>query len=255
MRRYLIAGNWKMNKTARETKSFFEELSSHLTFPTQSEILICPPFTSIPEAHRHLQGSIVLGAQNVHAKASGAFTGEISLSMLTEWNVAYVIVGHSERRTLFGETDACIHEKIKTVLQGRLKPILCVGETLEERQSKQGAFAVIERELANGLKDISAEDMRAVTIAYEPIWAIGTGETATPEIAQEMHHFIRQWLNAHCNTAVAEQVRLLYGGSLKPSNAKELLSKQDIDGGLIGGAALEAKSFAELIRIAEELSH
>ncbi|MDR0647485.1 MAG: triose-phosphate isomerase [Puniceicoccales bacterium] len=255
MRRYLIAGNWKMNKTARETQSFFEELSSYLTLPTRSEILICPPFTSIPEAYRHLKGSISLGAQNVHAKASGAFTGEISLSMLAEWSVTYVILGHSERRTLFGETDAYIHEKINTVLQGHLKPILCVGETLEERQSKQGAFAVIERELTNGLKDISAEDMRAVTIAYEPIWAIGTGETATPEIAQEMHHSIRQWLNAHYNAAVAEQVRLLYGGSLKPSNARELLSKQDIDGGLIGGAALEAKSLAELVRIAEELSH
>ena len=252
MRRYIIAGNWKMNKTARETKAFFDALATRLPEHPKSEILICPPFTSLSVAHAQADERVALGAQNVHPQASGAFTGEISLPMLSEF-VSYVIVGHSERRTLFVESDALINEKMKVVLSGGLKPIMCVGESLAERKSGK-AFEVIQRELENGLKGISSDAMKQVTIAYEPIWAIGTGETATPAIAQEVHEFMRTWLKNHLGTATADHVRLLYGGSLKLSNAKELLSQPDIDGGLIGGASLDANSFADIVKVADDLS-
>lgn len=252
MRPFLIAGNWKMNKTASETRLFFEQIKPLLEPKLTSELLICPPFTALSEAFRVNEGKIALGAQNVYPKISGAYTGEISPSMLAEW-VSYVIVGHSERRTLLNESDAFINEKIHALLQAQLKPILCVGESLEER--KQGhAFEVIANELKAGLKDVSANSMVNVTIAYEPIWAIGTGETATPEIAQAVHEFIRNWLQKNFDATTAAKVRILYGGSLKSSNAQELLSQPDIDGGLIGGASLKPEDFVAIARIADTIS-
>ena len=252
MRPFLIAGNWKMNKTASETRSFFEHLKPLLEPKLTSELLICPPFTALTEAFNANNGQIALGAQNVYPKASGAYTGEVSPSMLSEW-VSYVIVGHSERRTLLHESDAFINEKIHALLQAHLKPILCVGESLEERKQDR-AFEVIANELKAGLEGVSASSMLNVTIAYEPIWAIGTGETATPEIAQSVHAFIRNWLQEKFDATTAAKVRILYGGSLKSSNAKELLSQPDIDGGLIGGASLKPEDFMAIARIADTIS-
>jgi len=252
MRPFLIAGNWKMNKTASETRSFFEQLKPLLEPKLTSELLICPPFTALTEAFRANNGQIALGAQNVYPQVSGAYTGEIAPSMLAEW-VSYVIVGHSERRTLLHESDAFINEKIHALLQSQLKPILCVGESLEERKQDR-AFEVIANELKAGLEGVSVSSMLNVTIAYEPIWAIGTGETATPEIAQSVHAFIRNWFQEKFDTTTAAQVRILYGGSLKSSNAKELLSQPDIDGGLIGGASLKPEDFIAIARIADTIS-
>ena len=251
MRRFLIAGNWKMNKTAAEASAFFAELKSLIGTGTNSELLICPTFTALNEAYNANKGLISLGAQNVYPKDSGAFTGEISPKMLAEF-VSYVIVGHSERRTILHESNEFINEKIHALLKNGLKPILCVGESLEERKQNR-AFDIITEELDKCLAHVSSEQMRQITIAYEPIWAIGTGETATPAIAQEVHGFIRTWLEKHFDKATAQGIRLLYGGSLKASNAKDLLSQKDIDGGLIGGASLEAKSFADIAQIADEI--
>lgn len=251
MRTFLIAGNWKMNKTAEEARAFFAELNALVPSKTKCEALICPTFTALSVVKEANKGKISLGAQNVYPKDSGAFTGEISPKMLSEF-VSYVIVGHSERRTLLKETNAFINEKIHALLANHLKPILCVGESLEERKSGR-AFDIIAEELTEGLASISKEQMASITIAYEPIWAIGTGETATPAIAQEVHAFIRDWLVKHFDKSTADSVRILYGGSLKASNAHDLLSQPDIDGGLIGGASLEAKSFSDIIHIADEL--
>lgn len=252
MRRFLIAGNWKMNKTVTETRLFFEQLSMLLESKLTSELLICPPFTSLSEAYNINKGKIALGAQNVYPKDSGAYTGEIAPSMLADW-VSYVIIGHSERRMLLGESNAFINEKIHALLRAHLKPILCVGESLEERKGNR-AFEIIAKELEEGLKGISKEDMVQITIAYEPIWAIGTGETATPAIAQEVHEFIRNWLKESYDEITANQIRILYGGSLKSSNAKELLEQRDIDGGLIGGASLKPEEFIAIARIADSIS-
>lgn len=251
MRRFLIAGNWKMNKTSTEAKAFFSQLKNDLNEEVRSELLICPTFTSLEAAYLSNEGKIALGAQNVYPKASGAFTGEISPDMLKEF-VSYVIIGHSERRTLLHETDEFINEKLHALLNVNLKPILCVGESLEERQQNR-AFDVIGKELELGLKNVSKDQMPQITIAYEPIWAIGTGETATPETAEAMHNFIRNWLQKRFDKATAEKVRLLYGGSLKGSNAKELLSQPNIDGGLIGGASLKPEAFLEIARIADTI--
>ena len=253
MKNYLIAGNWKMNKTASEAKDFLDQLNTRLLNPIKSEVLVCPPFTALASARKHLGSVIKLGAQNVHPEVHGAFTGEISISMLTDLGLSYVIVGHSERRTIFGETDRFVNEKVRALLASPLNPILCVGESLEERKTNK-TFEVIGRELEHGLQNVSATDAGRLTIAYEPIWAIGTGETATPEIAQSVHHFIREWLKTHFNAQVSDAIRLLYGGSLKASNAHDLLSQEDIDGGLIGGASLKVDDFLAIIREAEKLS-
>ncbi len=250
-KRFLIAGNWKMNKNAQETRAFFNQLKNLLTPTIQSELLICPPFTSLETAaHYNQTTQIALGAQNVHPELKGAFTGEISPAFL-KGLVSYVIIGHSERRTLFGETSAFINQKLHALLSAELKPILCVGESLQERKQNK-AFSVIETELEEGLKGISADQASSLTIAYEPIWAIGTGETATPEIAEAIHAFIRKWLTNRFPQQ-ANSIRLLYGGSLKSSNAQHLLSQPNIDGGLIGGASLEPNSFIEIARIADQI--
>lgn len=252
---FLIAGNWKMNKTAAETVTLIQALQNGLPNKPKNELLICPPFTSLFEAQRLLRSSemLSLGAQNAHPKPSGAYTGEISIPMLEELHVRYILIGHSERRLLFNETNKFINEKVRAVLSAGLKPVLCVGETLEQRKSNQ-TFSVIENQLLAGLREIEAKEASSITVAYEPVWAIGTGETATPELAQTVHAFIRQWLSKRFNETSAASIRLLYGGSLKPENAKELLMQKDIDGGLIGGASLDAKAFLSIFQTAEAIA-
>lgn len=245
-RKILIAGNWKMNKTATEAVELAKPVIDALANQSDIDVLMCPPFTSIAAVSALIGNSTVrVGAQNMSDKAKGAFTGEVSASMLRDLQVSYVILGHSERRSYYGETDAFINRKLLAALENNLKPILCVGETLDEREAGK-VESVIETQLVGGLKDVPADKAESIVIAYEPVWAIGTGKTATPEQAQEVHAFIRAQLISLLGT-VGSSIRILYGGSMKPSNADELLAKPDIDGGLIGGAALVAKDFLSLV--------
>jgi triosephosphate isomerase len=249
-RKKLIAGNWKMNKTSADATALVADVVNAVGRQTDVEVVVCPPFTSIEKVASGIEGSTVkLGAQNMHHEASGAFTGEISASMLRALFVTHVILGHSERRALFGETDAFINKKVLTALKNQLRPILCVGETLAEREGGS-TLKVVQTQLEAGLEGVSKELAPSVVIAYEPVWAIGTGKVATTEQAQEVHAFIRGLLTKLFTEPVAQKVRILYGGSMKPSNAPELLAQKDIDGGLIGGAALEARSFVELVTAA-----
>ena len=250
IRKYLIAGNWKMNKTAAEGADLVREINLAVGQETEVGVCVCPPFTALESAAKELEESNVqLGAQNMHPKSEGAYTGEISPVMLRSLFCTFVILGHSERREYFTESDAFINEKVKAALESNLKPILCVGETLEQREAGD-TISVIKTQLEGGLADIDADGAEAIVIAYEPVWAIGTGKTATPEMAQEVHGMIRAWLTERFNDTVGGKIRILYGGSMKPNNASELLDQEDIDGGLIGGAALTSKSFAELVKIA-----
>jgi len=249
-RKKLIAGNWKMNKTPAEGAALAAELVTLVGKVPDVDIVVCPPFTALEAVGRTLDGSIVkLGAQNLHPEASGAFTGEISAPMLRALFATHVIIGHSERRSLFGETDAFINLKVLAALKNQLRPILCVGESLAEREAGT-TLKVVQTQLEAGLEGVNKEQAAGLIIAYEPVWAIGTGKVATSDQAQEVHAFIRGLLVKLFTEAVAERVRILYGGSMKPANAPELLSQKDIDGGLIGGAALEARSFVELIKAA-----
>jgi len=247
-RKIFIAGNWKMNKTAAETAELASALKASLAqFAGKCEIAVCPTFTSLATAVEILKGSNVkVGAQNIHWADNGAYTGEISGAMLKEIGVEYVIIGHSERRQYFGETDETVNQRIKAALKYGLKPIVCIGETLAERESGV-TNTVLEKQIRGAFADISAADMDAITVAYEPVWAIGTGKTATPEVAQETHAFIRSVLTALYGDK-AQDIVVQYGGSMKPENSGALVSKQDIDGGLIGGAALKADSFTALIQ-------
>lgn len=246
----LIAGNWKMNKTATEATELVQALSATIGKESNVHVVLCPPFTALERVSGLLEGThLVLGAQNVHDKVSGAFTGEVSVVMLRNLHVTYVIVGHSERRAIFGETDAFVNRKVLSALEASLRPILCVGETLAEREAGK-AFEVVKTQLEAGLAGVAQAKSDQVVIAYEPVWAIGTGKTATPAMAQEVHAFIRSTLNTLFGIEAASRMRILYGGSMKPDNADALLAENDIDGGLIGGAALEAKSFTELVRSA-----
>ena len=247
-RKIFIAGNWKMNKTAAETAELASALKASLAqFAGKCEIAVCPTFTSLATAVEILKGSNVkVGAQNIHWADNGAYTGEISGAMLKEIGVEYVIIGHSERRQYFGETDETVNQRIKAALKYGLKPIVCIGETLNERESGV-TNTVLEKQIRGAFADISAADMDAITIAYEPVWAIGTGKTATPDVAQETHAFIRSVLTALYGDK-AQDIVVQYGGSMKPENSGALVSKQDIDGGLIGGAALKADSFTALIQ-------
>ncbi|RME71156.1 MAG: triose-phosphate isomerase [Verrucomicrobia bacterium] len=253
-RKILIAGNWKMNKTTAEGVELVKEIAAEVGKQSEVEVLVCPPAVALDGGGKALEGtSIKLGAQNMHPKPSGAFTGEISAEMIRHHFATYVILGHSERRTYFFETDAFINEKVLAALKSLLRPILCIGETLEERDADK-TLDVIRTQLEGGLAGVSADDMTSVVIAYEPVWAIGTGRNATPEQAQEVHAFIRKWLTDKFGEAVAQKVRILYGGSMKPVNAADLLAQEDIDGGLIGGASLEARSFVEIINAAKAAS-
>jgi len=249
-RKKLIAGNWKMNKTGADATLLVTDIVAAVGRQADVEVVVCPPFTALESAGKALDGSNVkLGAQNMHPEASGAFTGEISAGMLRALFATHVILGHSERRAYFGETDAFINKKVIAALKNQLKPILCVGETLAERESGS-TLKVVQTQLEAGLEGVSKETAASIVIAYEPVWAIGTGKVATTEQAQEVHAFIRGLLVKLFGDAVAQKVRILYGGSMKPSNAPELLTQKDIDGGLIGGASLEARSFVDLIKAA-----
>ena len=247
MRKHLIAGNWKMYKTPKQAKELAEELKSGLANVKDVDIVICPPFTALPTVAQVVRGSnIGLGAQNMHYETKGAFTGEISPEFLLELGCKYVILGHSERRQYFNETDELINKKLITALKINLYPIFCIGEKLSERESGK-TFDIIKNQLALGLMKIR-EGIDNIIIAYEPIWAIGTGKTATPKQAAEVHGFIRDWLKKDYNQTVAEEKRIVYGGSVKPDNVDELMAEQDIDGALVGGASLEEQSFIRLVK-------
>lgn len=251
MRRKVIAGNWKMNNNLAESQNLISKLIEGLSKEkTNCDVIICPPFTSLSLSASLISGSIIkLGAQNMYFEENGAFTGEISASMLLSSGCEYVILGHSERRHIFGETDDLINKKIKKSLSSGLKPIFCVGETLDERESGV-TNEIIKRQVYEGLNGLSEKDLDTIIIAYEPVWAIGTGKTATPNQAQEVHNFIRSSVSGKFSSAAAEKIIIQYGGSVKPDNAKELLSQKDIDGALVGGACLKAESFIGIIQAA-----
>ncbi|TNE70641.1 triose-phosphate isomerase [bacterium] len=253
MRTYFIAGNWKMNlspKAGAELATAIKEKNTS----SKVEIVVCPPALTIASVVASLKGSSIgVGVQNMYTESSGAFTGEVSAEMVQEAGAGYVILGHSERREYFGETDAFINKKTKKALAVGLTPIPCVGEVLAQR--KEGKhIEVVSNQVKALIDGISKEEISKVVIAYEPVWAIGTGETASPEQAQEMHAVIRGILTDAYGSDTAEQVRILYGGSMKPENADELLAKKDVDGGLIGGASLKADSFLAIVNAAEKLS-
>ena len=246
-RKVIIAGNWKMNKDAAAGKELVEALKPLVADVTEAEIVVCPPFTTLSAVVAAAAGSnIKVGAQNVHWAESGAFTGEISAEMLKSAGVEYVIIGHSERRQYFGETDATVNSRLKAALGAGLKPIVCIGELLEERAGGL-TEKVLTTQIRGGFDGITGEQMADIVVAYEPVWAIGTGKTATPEIAQATHAHIRKELAAMFGAETAGKVRSQYGGSMKADNARELVAQADIDGGLIGGAALKADSFTALI--------
>jgi len=247
MQRRLIAGNWKMNKTPTETEEFIRSLVVKVKGNEAAEVLIFPPFTSLQLAGRLLsETGIALGGQNFHFETKGAFTGEISLAMLKDCGCSYVLVGHSERRAFFSEDDELLNRKLKAAIAAGLLPILCVGETLEEH--RQGRVEEkITAQLAADLAGVSVAAASSIVIAYEPIWAIGTGETASPEEAQETIHMIREWLATAYDEQTAEEVRILYGGSVKPENTAALMAQPDIDGALVGGASLSPESFTQII--------
>jgi triosephosphate isomerase (TIM) len=242
-----IAANWKMNKTVAEAAEFIDALLPRIA-ATQNDVVVCPPFTALHEVVERRRGTAVrVAAQNMHEGEAGAFTGEVSAAMLVELDVEGVVLGHSERRQFFGETDEALAKKVPAALAAELEPILCVGETDEAREGGQ-TEAVLERQLQADLAEVATEDIAKVVVAYEPIWAIGTGKVATPEQAQEACAFIRDVLRAR--GAEADAVRILYGGSVKPGNAKELLALPDVDGALVGGAALDAEDFAAIVEAA-----
>lgn len=246
MRIPLIAGNWKMFKTKKEAAAFAEEFAA-LYKDTDIQTAICAPYTDLEMLVELFRGTgIGVGAQNVHFADEGAYTGEISAAMLEEIGVDFCIVGHSERRQYFAETDETVNLKLKKLLEGSIRPIMCVGESLEQRDSGV-LFDFVAGQLRNGLADISPEDMKKIVIAYEPIWAIGTGRTASPEQAEEMCAFIRQTLIDMYDEATADEVIIQYGGSVKPANATEIMNQDEIDGALVGGASLKAEDFMQII--------
>ena len=249
MRTKIVAGNWKLNNDKEESKKFIKALKKAIKWNKLkgTRVIVAPTFVNLSSSVKAAKKSkIEVVAQNMHQAANGAFTGEISADMLKAIGVKTVILGHSERRTYFNETDAALAEKVTTVLEKEMEAIFCFGELLEDRKS-DNHFAVVESQLNNGLFHIEAKDWKHIILAYEPVWAIGTGETASPEQAQEMHAFIRSIIEKKYDKKVADSVSILYGGSVKPANAEEIFSKPDVDGGLIGGAALNVKDFTGII--------
>ena len=239
-----------MNKTAAEATALIDAIKAKVGSQDKVDVAVCPPFTALDAASKALAGSTIkLGAQNMHFEAHGAFTGEVAADMLKEFSCTYVILGHSERREYFKECNCLINKKVKAVLANGMKPILCVGEKLEEREAGK-TLDIVSEQTVKGLEGISKEDAKNVVVAYEPVWAIGTGKTATPAMAQEVHAAIRKVLADAFGADVADSIQILYGGSMKPENADALLAEKDIDGGLIGGAALKADSFVALIESA-----
>ncbi len=255
MRQKVIAGNWKMYKTIPEALNLVKQLRGKMELkpPRRTKVIVCPPFTALSPVHEALQGSkIGLGAQNIFWEEEGAYTGEVSAAMVKSAGAKYVIIGHSERRRYFNEEEAIINKKIKIALRNNLKVIHCIGETLEERE--QGLTKdVVSNQVEWDLKDLSPEDLKNIIIAYEPVWAIGTGKTATPEEAEDVHSFLRDILDALFKTGSGAAMTILYGGSVKPENAERLLSKPDIDGALVGGACLQADSFFKIIEASEKV--
>jgi triosephosphate isomerase len=248
-RRYLFAGNWKMNKTVAEGVALARALRDGLTREaTAHEVAVMPPFTALLAVGEALKGSpIALGAQDVHWEREGAFTGEISPAMLTDVGCAFVILGHSERRHIFGETDDAVGRKARAACDNGLVPIVCVGETLAERESSR-TLEVVERQLERGLRALKPEEVARGVVAYEPVWAIGTGKVATPDQAQEVHAFIRKRVTASHGEDAAEAVRVLYGGSVTPANAAGIMVQRDVDGALVGGASLKPETFLPIVQ-------
>ncbi|MBF0224854.1 MAG: triose-phosphate isomerase [Desulfobacterales bacterium] len=247
-RRPLIAGNWKMYKTIPEAVQTAKTLLDIVKYEKDTDIMIAPTFTALSSVNTIIQDSnIGLGAQNIFWETEGAYTGEISPDMLLSAGCKYVIIGHSERRQYFNETDETVNKKIKAALQAELIPVFCIGETENERKLKK-TFSVLDNQIKKGLKDFSTNDVNNLVIAYEPVWAIGTGLTATKEQAQEAHNYIRNLLNELFGKDIANGLRILYGGSVKPNNIKSLMEMEDIDGALVGGASLDAESFAKIIK-------
>ncbi len=254
MRNITIAGNWKMFKTIPEARELVNDLKNKVTSVQRTRIIVCPPALAVMEVANLLKGSnIAVGAQNLYWESEGAFTGEISAPMIKKAGATYVIIGHSERRQYFGETDRSVNLKTKAALAEGLKPIVCVGETLEQRENNR-TKVVVEEQIFGAFKEIGEQDFSPIMIAYEPVWAIGTGKTATPDQAQEVHAFIRGLITDLYNEGVSDKTVIQYGGSVKPENAEELLRQKDIDGALVGGACLKAESFAEIIISAEKLT-
>ncbi|RZJ70464.1 triose-phosphate isomerase [Flavobacterium sp.] len=246
MRQKIVAGNWKMNKNAEETEDLLNELIEKLPTDVEAQFVVAPTFVNLVSAVQHLEfTNIAVAAQNMHQAENGAYTGEISADMLKSIGVETVILGHSERRSHFGETDAIIAAKTSAALKNDMTVIFCFGEELQDRKD-ENHFKVVETQLNDGLFQIDSKDWDKIILAYEPVWAIGTGETASPDQAQEMHAFIRETVKNKFGGEIAENVSILYGGSVKPDNAKEIFSKPDVDGGLIGGAALKADDFAAI---------
>jgi triosephosphate isomerase len=251
MRKKIVAGNWKMNMDYNSGMSLFSEILNMVNDEVRGpqEAVVCPPFIHLNSLSQLTKSSskVSIGAQNCHQADSGAFTGEVSASMIKSVGAEYVILGHSERRQYFGETDSLLAEKTNVVLKNGLKPIFCIGETLDERNEKRH-FEVIKRQLEQGIFHLSETEFSNLVLAYEPVWAIGTGLTASPEQAQEVHAFIRKEIASKYNNQVAENTTLLYGGSCNPKNAADLFAQADIDGGLIGGASLKSRDFVDIIK-------
>lgn len=248
MRKVIIAGNWKLNKNIKEAVDLANDIKTRCASVSKVDIVVCPVFTALSRVSDVLKGTnIGLGAQDLYWQDSGAFTGEVSAPLLKDAGCQYVIIGHSERRQFFAETNETVNNKVKAALAHGLIPIVCVGENLAEREAGK-TFAVVQDHVENSLKGFSADEMAKIVIAYEPVWAIGTGKTATPQQAQEVHAFIRKLLEKMHGKAVADVIRIQYGGSVKAENAKELISQPDIDGALVGGASLKGDSFAGIIQ-------
>jgi len=246
-----IAGNWKMNKTVGEALDLIRELKTAISGVKEVEVAVAPPFTALYAVRKELEGSSIrLAAQTLYWEEKGAFTGEISPLMLKEVGCQYVIIGHSERRHFFGESDETVNRRIKAALAQGLKVIFCIGETLKEREEGK-AFSVIEKQIEGGLKGLGDKELRNMAIAYEPVWAIGTGKTATPEQAEEAHRFIREKVEKLYSREVSEEIRIQYGGSVTPDNIKGLMNQPNIDGALVGGASLKAESFSKIVRFKE----
>jgi triosephosphate isomerase len=247
MRKKIVAGNWKMNNNGEQTEDLLNELIAQIPTEINAHVIVAPTFVNLASAVDHLEFTpISVAAQNMHQSESGAFTGEISADMLKNIGVNTVILGHSERRAIFHESDVLIANKVDTALNHDMTVIFCFGEELKDRQSGNH-FNIVENQLRDGLFHINAKEWEKIVLAYEPVWAIGTGETASPEQAQEMHEFIRETVRKSFGSDIAEDVSILYGGSVKPDNAKEIFSKPDVDGGLIGGAALKAADFVAIV--------
>jgi len=248
MRRIIVAGNWKMNNSVRESVSLIRELGAALDDVKGREVVVSPPFTSLYEVAKEIAGKkIRLAAQDLFWEESGAYTGEISGPMLKDAGCEFVIIGHSERRQFFGETDESVNKKNKAALKHNLTPIVCIGERLEERE-KGKTFEIIEKQVRAGFDGFGASEMKKIVIAYEPVWAIGTGKTATPEQANEVHLFVRNLLGTLFGKEISESLPILYGGSVKPDNIKGLMEQSEIDGALVGGASLDAKGFLKIIK-------